>query len=139
LNFLLDTNVASEWTKPLPNPGIVKWLAEADEDRLFLSVATLAELRYGIERLAQGARRSRLELWLSDELMPRFEHRILTVEERIADSWGRVMAKSEARGRRMQAMDGMLAATALTLGFTLVTRNVGDFETAGCLVVNPWS
>jgi predicted nucleic acid-binding protein len=67
----------------------------------------------------------------------RFERRILPVENSIADSWGRVMAQSEACGRRMPAMDGMLAATASALGLTLVTRNVGDFEAAGCVVVNP--
>lgn len=139
MNFLLDRNVASEWAKPLPNAGVVKWLAEADEDRVFLSVVTLAELRYGIERLAMGTRRSRLELWLNDELPMRFERRILPVENSIADSWGRVMAQSEARGRRMPAMEGMLAATAWAFGLTLVTRNVGDFEAAGCVVVNPWS
>ena len=46
MSFLLDTNVVSEWAKPRPDPGVVTWLAEADEDRLFLSVATLAEIRH---------------------------------------------------------------------------------------------
>src|SRR2546421_11897808 len=54
VNFLLDTNVVSEWTKPRPNGGVISWLEEAHEDRVFLSVATLAELRYGVERLAPG-------------------------------------------------------------------------------------
>ena len=62
MNSLLDTNVVSEWVKPSPNPGVIRWLAEADEDRVFLSVVTLAELRYGIERMPVGARRRRLNL-----------------------------------------------------------------------------
>ncbi len=55
MSFLLDTNVVSEWMKPRPNPGVVSWLADVDEDRTFLSAVTLAELRYRIERLAPGA------------------------------------------------------------------------------------
>ena len=54
MSFLLDTTVVSEWVKPRPDRGVVAWLAEVDEDRVFLSVVTLAELRYGIERLARG-------------------------------------------------------------------------------------
>ena len=61
MNFLLDTNVVSEWTKPSPNIGVVKWLAEADEDRMFLSVITFGELQYGMARLQAGAKRKRLE------------------------------------------------------------------------------
>jgi hypothetical protein len=62
VSFLLDTNVVSEWVKPCPHPGVITWLAEADEDRVFLSVVTLAELRHGIERMAAGSRRARLDV-----------------------------------------------------------------------------
>ena len=61
MSFLLDTNVVSEWVKPSPNAGLMKWLAEADEDSTFLSVVTIAELRYGIQRLPVGKRRHRLD------------------------------------------------------------------------------
>jgi predicted nucleic acid-binding protein len=57
VNFLLDTDVVSEWAKPRPDTGVVAWLSEPDEDRVFISVITLAELRHGIERLPAGARR----------------------------------------------------------------------------------
>ena len=72
MNFLLDTNAVSEWVKPHPNPGIIGWMESADEDRIFISVVSLAELRYGAERLAAGSRRSRLEEWLRHELPLRF-------------------------------------------------------------------
>ncbi|HKZ73859.1 MAG TPA: PIN domain-containing protein, partial [Steroidobacteraceae bacterium] len=85
MSFLLDTNVVSEWTKPQPNRGVITWLEEADEDRVFLSVATLAELRHGIERLPAGNRRKLLDDWLRDELPLRFESRILSVDETVAD------------------------------------------------------
>jgi hypothetical protein len=139
LSFLLDTNVVSEWSKPKPDPGVVQWLAEADEDRLYLSVVTLAELRYRVERLAAGARRRRLEEWVGDELRERFEARILEIDAEVADRWGKLMSASEAAGRRMHVMDGFLAATAIERGLTLVTRNTRDFEQAGCQVMSPWS
>jgi predicted nucleic acid-binding protein len=138
VNFLLDTNVVSEWSKPRLNAGVVRWLAEQDEDRLFLSVITLAEVRRGVERLAVGARRSRLEKWLGDELSERFAGRILRIDEAVAKRWGSLIAASEAQGKRMNVMDGFLAATAVECGLTLVTRNVGDFLASGCEVFSPW-
>src|SRR3546814_13840787 len=57
VNFLLDTNVVSEWVKPQPNAGVIAWLAEVDEDRVFLSVVTLAEIRHGIERVDRKSTR----------------------------------------------------------------------------------
>jgi predicted nucleic acid-binding protein len=61
MNFLLDTNAVSEWVKPRPNAGLIGWTESADEDRVFLSAISLAELRYGVERMPAGARRNRLE------------------------------------------------------------------------------
>lgn len=138
LDFLLDTNVVSEWVKPRPDPGVVTWLAEIDEDRAFISVVTLAELRHGIERLAPGARRSRLDTWLADELPRRFERRILSIDPETAAQWGRVMRRSQVAGRPLSVMDGFIAATAEHHGFTLATRNVSDFEALGLTVFNPW-
>jgi toxin FitB len=139
MSFLLDTNVVSEWTKPQPNAGVITWLEKADEDRVFLSVATLAELRHGVDRLASGARRKKLDSWLSEELPLRFESRILPVTAEVADEWGRVIARCEASGRPMAAMDGVIAATAAVHGLTLVTRNTSDFETALKGMLNPWN
>lgn len=138
MTYLLDTNVISEWTKPRPDAGVLSWLAEVDEDRVFMSVATLAELRHGIERLPVGARRDRLDAWLREELPQRFEGRVLAVNDILADVWGRMMARAEALGRRMGVMDGLLAATAEVHELTLVTRNVADFRAAGTAVLNPW-
>jgi predicted nucleic acid-binding protein len=138
VNFLLDTNAVSEWVKPRPNPGLIRWMEAADEDRVFLSVISLAELRYGVERMVAGAPRSRLEGWLLHELPLRFEGRILSVDHRIAEAWGRTVSRSEAMGRPMGAMDAFLSATAEVHRLTLVTRNVSDFR-ALKTVVNPWS
>ena len=139
MNFLLDTNIVSEWVKPRPDPGVIRWLAEADEDRVFLSVISLAELRFGTERMPAGARRVRLEEWLRNELPVRFEDRVLALTANIAQSWGELMAHSRAAGHTMSVMDGFLAATADVHQLTLVTRNAKDFSVLGAAVLNPWT
>jgi toxin FitB len=138
VNFLLDTNVVSEWTKPRPDAGLVAWLAEADEDRIFLSVITIAELRHGIERLPTGARRRRLDTWLTEQVPLRFEARLLVVDAETANIWGRVMTRGQAAGHPPGVMDAFIAATVLRHEMTLVTRNVADFETLGVRLINPW-
>jgi predicted nucleic acid-binding protein len=139
MTFLLDTNVLSEWVKPRPNSGVIAWLSEVDEDRVFISVITLAELRYGVERLALGRRRTRLDSWLREDLPGRFEGRILPIDGPVADMCGILMAKGEARGRPIATMDGFIAATTAIHRLTLVTRNTGDFATVVDAIVNPWT
>jgi len=139
VSFLLDTNVVSEWTKPHPNSGVVTWLAEADEDRVFISVVTLAELRYGIERVPKGVRRTRLDTWLSEQVPLRFEQRILGVDVDTANACGRVLARGRAGGRPVGTMDAFIAATAEQHALTLVTRNVSDFKMLGIRSIDPWN
>jgi predicted nucleic acid-binding protein len=137
MNFLLDTNAVSEWVKPRPNPGLIGWMESVDEDRTFISVVTLAEIRYGIERLAAGHRRRRLDEWFRQELPLRFESRTLPIDDTVADAWGKTVSRCEAAGRPIGAMDAFLAATAETYDLTLVTRNVSDFRLVR-KVLNPW-
>jgi toxin FitB len=128
-----------EWVKPRPDPGLIAWLAETDEDRVFVSVVTLGELRYGIERMAVGKRRSRLDTWLRQEVPLRFERRVLSIDSRIADAWGQVIAHGDAIGRPIGAIDAFIAATVMVHSLTLVTRNVSDFEPFAKHVLMPWS
>lgn len=139
MSFLLDTNVVSEWVKPHPNAGVIAWLDEVDEDRTFLSVITVAELRYGIERLASGKRKTRLHQWATQELPLRFEGRLLPIDSLIADRCGQVVARSEAVGRRMEVTDAFIAATAEIHRLVVVTRNTSDFEPILKNVLNPWA
>ncbi len=138
MNFLLDTNAVSELMKPQPNRGLVAWMEATDEDRIFLSVVSLAELRYGIERMADGKRRSRLEQWLRNELPLRFEGRLLPVDAVVADAWGRTVSRNEAEGHPISTIDAFLAATAEVHQMTLLTRDVSDFSLLKA-VVNPWT
>jgi hypothetical protein len=129
--WLIDTNIVSEWVKPRPDPGIVSWLDEVDEDRVFLSVVSLAEIRFGVERLAPGRRRSRLDAWLREELPMRFEGRVVPVDGEIADVCGRLLARARQVGRGLGAMDALIAATSLAYDLALATRNLGDFDGLG--------
>lgn len=118
---------------------MVEWLSGVDEDRAFISVVTLAELRYGVERMPAGARRKNLDRWLEQELPLRFEGRILTVNSLVADAWGKVLARSESVGRPLGAVDAFIAATANVYQLQLVTRNVSDFHAVVKTIVNPWT
>jgi len=138
VNFLIDTNVVSEWVKPRPDPGVVDWLTHTDEDRIYLSVASLAELRYGVERLPKGRRRVRLDTWLSDELPSRFENRIISVDENVAEVWGFLVASRAGLGRPIGAMDAFIAATANFHAMTLVSRNEADLRDVAAAYLNPW-
>jgi hypothetical protein len=138
MSFLLDTNVISEWAKPRPNPNLVSWLDNVDEDHLHVSVATFAEIRHGIELMARGRRREALFRWLHDDLAARFADRILPVDRVVAETWGVVVARASTGGNPMATMDGFLAATAAVHSLTLVTRDAADFRGAGVPLLNPW-
>lgn len=138
MNFLLDTNVISEWTKQRPDIRMIDWLAAADEDRVFISVMTLAEIRYGVERMAEGSRKAALSRWLENDLPQRFEGRILAIDAAIADVCGRIMHKKLRRGAAPTVADSLLAATAQVYKLTLVTRNTKDFEKLDITLLNPW-
>jgi predicted nucleic acid-binding protein len=136
--FLLDTNVVSEWAKPQPNVGVVTWLDETDEDRLYMSVASIAELRYGVERVAAGRRRNRLREWLDRELTVRFQDRILPIDLDVAHAYAEIVASREEIGHPIAIMDAFIAATARVHELTVVTRNAGDFDEAAESILNPW-
>lgn len=138
MSFLLDTNVVSEWVKPQPNAHVISWLQEVEEERVFLSVASLAEIRRGVELMAPGKRRDRLATWLSEDLPARFEGRILDIDSRVADRWGILMAQGQAAGANPHVLDAFFAATAAVHGLTLVTRNVQHFLIWGTPLLNPW-
>lgn len=138
MSFLLDTNVVSEWVKPEPDPQVIAWLKEVDEDLVFLSVASLAEIRRGIELMAPGRRRDRLAEWLAEDLPTRFAGRILDIDSRIAETWGIVMVRGQNAGTNVSVLDAFFAATAEVHKLTLVTRNVQHFLNLGILLLNPW-
>ena len=138
MSFLLDTNVLCEPAKMAPNAGVLSWFGAADEDGLFLSTVSLAELCRGVLRLPAGGRRQRLERWVNDEVVERFHGRILPVDSAVAKIWGRIMADADAAGQPIGALDGFIAATATHHQLTLVTRNTRDFAAVLPKTLNPW-
>lgn len=134
MRYLLDTNVVSELMKPGPNPVVSAWLDEIDEDAVFLSVVTLAELRRGVERLADGRRKRALDEWVTHMIPVRFEGRILDVDARVAEQWARLSVAAQ----RPLDTDALIAATAVVHDCIIVTRDSG-FAVFGVDVLDPWS
>ncbi len=135
MSYLVDTNVLFELRRKEPNPRVVAWFEERPATTLYISVLTLGEIQKGIEALRKSKRKLKLLDWLDTELPAFFTGRILPIDEEVADRWGRLLA---AAGRPLPAIDSLLAATALTHGLALVTRNVDDFPHPDLEIVNPW-
>ena len=138
MNFLLDTCVISELVAMQPNPHVVQWVDSVDEDKLFLSAITIGEIKKGIEKLADSRRKDALVEWLNDGLLVRFRDRILPIDIPVVLVWGQLAADLDRQGRRMPAIDSLLAATCLQGELQLVTRNEDDFAQSGITVINPW-
>lgn len=132
MSFLLDTNVVSEIRRNR-DPHVPAWAEEADVD-LRLSVMTLGEIRKGIE-LLRARDPSQAEVFITwlGELHTHFAERILPIDVRVAEEWGRLNAIATRN-----TVDSLIAATARVHGLTVVTRNTGDFEDCGVLLLNPW-
>lgn len=134
MNFLVNTNVASEIGRPNADRRVVEWSNSVDPQALYLSVLTLGEISRGIESLGRrdAARSQNLQRWF-DRLRRQYARRIVAVDSEIAEFWGRLDAK-----RSMPIIDGLLAATAIVRDMTLVTRNVRDVRDTGVALLNPW-
>lgn len=138
MKYLLDTCLISELVKKEPNPAVVSWLDEQDEQKLFLSVLNLGELQKGISKLPDGTRKSELQAWVALDLVERFTGRILEIDLETALCWGRLQGEAEQAGEKLPVMDSLIAATASAHGLVVVTRNVRDIERCGVRVCNPW-
>lgn len=139
MRLLLDTNVLSEVTRPAPDARVLEWLDGLDEDRSFISVVSIAEIRRGVVLMDEGRKRKALAEWLARDLPQRFERRVLPVDESIASAWGDLMGLAKRRGRGLSSMDGHIAATAIAQELTLITRNTKDFEGFGIELFDPWT
>ncbi|MDO8670450.1 MAG: type II toxin-antitoxin system VapC family toxin [Dehalococcoidia bacterium] len=138
MNYLLDTCVLSEFTKRRPSPEVMDWVAAVEEERLFLSVLSLGEVKRGIERLPQSHRRNELDTWLNSCLLARFAGRLIGLDAEVMLLWGALAARLESEGKTMPIVDSLIAASALYNSLILVTRNEPDFIRAGTPLMNPW-
>jgi tRNA(fMet)-specific endonuclease VapC len=138
MNYLLDTNVISELVAKQPSQHVIDWIDHVADERIYLSVITIGELKKGIEKLPASQRKDSLRKWFTEELLVRFAGRILPIDTAVMLTWGQLTATLEQQGRKLPAMDSLIAALALQGGFTLVTRNEADFADTGVTILNPW-
>ena len=138
--WLLDTNILSEIRRLKPEPKVLAFVAGTPLTELYISVVTLAELRFGIELLSLGnPRRADLENWLTQTIRPMFDQRVVPISEDIMFRWRALLEEGRKTGHTFSQPDLMIAATALQHGLTVVTRDRSDFDKAGVPVFNPWA
>ena len=137
--FLIDTDVISEFVRPMPNSQVIRWLETAAPESLFASVITLGEIRLGIEDLrpANGGRNWSIG-W--KKMYPHGSNRTSCQSPgRLLNRWAEIYDSGEKKGKPLATADGLIAATALVHNLIVVTRDVGDFAETGVPVFNPWT
>jgi len=138
MKYLFDTCVISELVSKQPSARVVEWVDSLDPDDVYLSVLTIGEIIKGIEKLPNSRRKTELHTWLKEDLLARFQGKIIPVDMDVIMVWGILTAHVESAGKPMPAIDALIAATVKVNQLTLVTRNVSDFDAAGMKVLNPW-
>lgn len=135
--YLLDTNIISNVTKPIPSASLVAWMADKPDEDLFVASLAIAEIKHGILRLSAGKKRRELERWFDGAEGPQaiFVGRVLPFDEKAALVWASLMADGFAKGQPRNALDMIVAAVAQTNGCVIVTDNEKDI--AELEILNP--
>ena len=137
MNYLLDTCVISELVKAIPNGNVMDWINHTPNERLFLSVITIGEIRKGITKLPNSKKKHRLTNWLNT-LLENYEAKIYPVDLAVAESWGNIQGKAENNGTPVTSVDSLIAAVDQTHNLIVVTRNEKDFAATNITILNPW-
>ena len=137
--WLLDTNVVSELRKPRPDAKVQAFVAAQPAELLHLSAITFAEIRYGIERLADAVRRQDLTLWLERTLRPLFRGRTFEVSEDVVLRWRQMLEGGRRRGHTFSQPDLFVAAIAALEELVVVSRDTSEFVAAAVPVLDPWT
>ena len=137
--WLLDTNILSELRRPKPEPKVIAFIAAQPLDRLHVSAATIAEIRFGIELVADASRRAELNDWLMHKVRPMFVRRVLPITEDIMFRWRLMVEEGRQDGHTFSQPDLIIAATAFHHGLTVITRDVADYRRARVQLHNPWT
>jgi predicted nucleic acid-binding protein len=138
IGWLIDTNVLSELRRPQAEPKVTRFIAAQPLARLFVSAVTFAEIRFGIELVADPIRRTELNDWLANKVRPLFEGRVLAITEDIMFKWRLLVEDGRKAGHTYSQPDLIIAATGLHHGLTIVTRDTDDFVRTKATIFNPW-
>lgn len=135
--YVLDTNIISNATRPVPSPHLIEWLGDQADQDLYVTSLTVAEIWRGILELSPGKKRRALESWFLGPEGPQalFAGRVLSFDEKAALRWGKLIAERKAAGRPRSALDMIVAAIAQANGCRIVTDNEKDFT--GIDAINP--
>jgi predicted nucleic acid-binding protein len=137
--WLLDTNILSELRRPKPEPKVLAFVAAQPLELLHVSAVSFAEIRFGIERLVDPARRAELNDWLTHMVRPMFAQRVLAITEDVMFKWRLLVEEGRKAGHTFSQPDLIIAATALHFGLTVVSRDVSDYQRARAPVLDPWT
>ena len=137
--WLLDTNVLSELRRPRPNTRVLHFVSNHSAEQFYVSAATLAEIRFGIEQVEDASKRRLLMQWLEQTVRPLFGERALDIDEEILLRWRFIIEGGRKSGHTFGEPDALIAATALHHGLTVVTRDTREYERANVPVLNPWA
>lgn len=135
--IVVDTNVTSELMRPSPSPAVTAWVRARSPAELYTTSITLAEVRYGIERLPSGRRRDLLRA-AADDVFSAFPDQILAFDATAAVDYAGIVSSRDRAGAPMDGFDAQIAAICRVHGATLATRNVKDFHDTGIEVTDPW-
>jgi len=127
----------SELVKATPDENVINWINNTPDERLFLSVITIGEIRKGLTKLPDSKKKYQLTNWLNT-LLENYEARIYPVDLAVAESWGTIQGKAENNGTPVASVDSLIAAVAQTHNLIIVTRNEKDFAATNVTIVNPW-
>lgn len=127
----------SELTKLTPNENVVNWLNSTPNERLFLSVITIGEIRKGLTKLPDSKRKANLIHWLNT-LLKDYQNRIYPIDLTVAENWGVIQGNAEKYGKPMSSIDSLIASIAYTHNLVLITRNESDFQASNLPIQNPW-
>jgi predicted nucleic acid-binding protein len=137
--FVLDTNVLSAMMRPDMPAAITLWVGRQDEELLFTTAISQAEISAGLAILPEGRRRHDLEALATTIFAEEFEGRVLSFDATAAAAYADIFASRRRDGRPTPPMDLMIAAIARSQGASVVTRDTDGFEGCGLTLINPWA
>jgi len=138
LKYLLDTNIISELISKQPNQKVLEFISSLDENDIYLSVITIGEIKSGIENVKNNKRKEKLTVWFEEDLLSRFQNRIIDIDINIMITWGKINQILKRKGKPLPIMDSLIASSCIYNNFTLVTRNEKDFKNLDITIINPF-